>query len=328
MYEVKDERCFQHPVIKVITIKNSIKKGGFGMKKDQIKTVTNNQAAQGQIIGQTPRSTDIKESVRRWISIILDERYYLEINNMLWFFIAVTDVYLKDLDMQNLPEPELAGAELLQRTADAIKALNEILAEEKGLTQGLDIPDELAPYQIAKLIQVFFHAFQFSRREIYGDDYMREYMYGDDEDLVLMVYLDKYPYDEDPGICDETGTYIPEFEQMMPRIDPRYEEWLPSSYATHSEVEFWLGVLAKKVKDINILDDELIPIRNGILDCRTKKLIPFSPEYLLTYKYSYNLEYVESENGPMIQDFRDRTVSYTVDEWLDTFRARNSKGGN
>ena len=56
---------------------------------------------------------------------------------------------------------------------------------------------------------------------------------------------------------------------------------------------------------------------------------------MLFRSYSYNLEYVESENGPVIQDFRDRTVSYTVDEWIKKFRAerkkwglKNSGGGN
>lgn len=286
------------------------------MKKDQIKNVTNNQAAQGQVTQPTLCSKDTKESVRSWYNMISGGKYYWEIYHMLRM--VVTNDYLNGLDMQNLPESEAAGAELLQRTVDATKAFKEILFEEKGIRLELDIPDVLAPYQIAKLIQVFFHAVQFSKREMYGDDCM---LY-DDEDITVMVYLDKYLYGND--IFEETGLYIPEYEDMVPRIDSRYDAFSPKYYGICEDVGFWLKVFTKKVKEFDKLDGELIPIRNGILDCRAKKLIPFSPEYLLTYKYSY-LEYVESENGPVIQDVRDRTVSYTVDEWIKEVKAERKR---
>lgn len=305
------------------------------MKKAQIKITTNNQATQEQVAQPTPCSKDIKESVRSWYNMIYGGKYYFEIYHMLRM--AVTNDYLNSLDMQNLPESEAAGAELLQRTADATKAFKEILLEEEGIRLELDIPDMLAPYQIAKLIQVFFHAVQFSKREMYGDDYMPY----DDEDITVMVYLDKNFDGECYGLADETGTYIPEYEYMLPRIDSRYDALSPKYYGIYKDVEFWLKVFTEKVKEFNKVDGELIPIRNGILDSRTKKLIPFSPEYLLNGKYS-PAEYVESENGPVIwetqPDLGNRTYTvrtYTVDEWLKEFRARledgvceNSGGGN
>ncbi len=337
IYEAKDNRRSPRPdlIAKHITKFFIIKIRRFNMNTTNAdKTKLNGQAVQEQVTQLTPCRKDIKESVRSWFHMICGEKYYLEICHMLRM--AVTSDYLNGLDMQNLPEPEAAGAELLQRTADAFRAFKEIIAEEEGSILELDIPDELAPYQVAKLIQVFFHAVQFSRREIYGDDYMRENMYRDDEDIALMVYSDKHPCDD---IFDKTGLYIEEDEEigeMVLRIDPSYETYTCENFwIIIREIEFWLQIFAKKVKDLQKIDNELVPIKNGILNCRTKKLMPFSPEYLLTDKYSYNLEYVESENGPVIQDFRDRTVSYTVDEWIKKFRAerkkwglKNSGGGN
>lgn len=275
------------------------------------KTTLNDQAAQAQVTQPTLFRQDIKETLRSWLEPygVFDGKFYSEISHMLCM--AVTSDYLNELNMQNLPEPEVAGAELLQRTADAFRTFNEVFAEVAGAAiEGLNIPDELAPCQIARLIQLFFHAVQYSRSEIYGDDYMRKWCNGDDEDIAVMVYFDEHIY-YNPF---ETGIYVPDWPETVSIIDPRY---MINIVAPYKEIEFWLKVFAKRVKEADILDDTFIPIRNGILDCRTKKLMPFSPEHVVIGVFNYDLEYVESENGPVLQDCRDRTVSYPVDEWIE-----------
>lgn len=288
------------------------------MKKENSK-VTNNQTAQKQAAEQTACSMDMKESVQSWLSLMCSGKYYLEIFHMLRM--AVTSDYLKGLNMQNLPEPEVASSELLQKTADAFRALSEIFAEKTGLTPELDIPDRLTSYQVAKLIQVFFHAIIVPDSEIYMD----EETY--DENTV-MVYVDEKSVERGSFEYSDIGTYTMEISPMVSWFCPQVDfDSLEFLYLL-SEVKFWLEIFAEKVSVSDNIT-EFIPLMNGILDCRTKKLIPFSPEHIFTDKFLS--EYVESGNGPVIQRFYGSPDPCTVDDWLDKVmraRAEDSMDGD
>lgn len=271
------------------------------------KNIINDVQIQEQVTltQPTPCSKDIKESVRSWFHMIHGEKYYLELYHMLRM--AVTSDYLNDLDMQNLPKPEVAGAELLQRTADAFKALKEILAEERGITLALDIPDELTPYQVAKLMMALCHI----RLVVDKDKYEcgESGLWG--QDTVMLYVADKSDiYDGESDI----GTYTSNFWLLIETISQRpvVVEGSFVAFAGYAdEVEFWLRIFAKKVS-LSYFQG-FMPLENGVLNCRTKELLPFSPEYVFD-ECTYGGVYAEGEDGPVIR-FAGGTER-PVDDWI------------
>ncbi len=299
------------------------------MKKDQIKTVTNNQTAQGQV----SCSTDTKESMKDFLfNSLYGSKYYPEIERML--SMAVTTDYLDSLDKDNLPKLEDAGPELLQKTVAATIACNEVLAE-KG-EEPLCIPDNLNAYQIAQLIIAFRHVVLVPKSAAYEtydrimkensifpqiDDYYHSYVgpggIPRDEYAVLFYNESKdngqfghHNYEEEChddsvwGLCikaDDIG--------MM-----------------NTEVIFWLHIFADKV--IPCQGHELMLLENGILNCETKKLMPFSPDYVFLNQYGW--VYAEGKEGPVMKFWNSLempeegpvtkcwdTTEMPVDDWLE-----------
>lgn len=298
------------------------------MKKDQIKNITNNQAAQGQV----SCSTDTKESMRNFLhNTLYGPRGYSGVNLML--SMAVTTDYLDSLDKDNLPELEDAGPELLQKTIAAVRALNEILAEED--MPPLDVPDNLNAYQIAQLILAFRHVVLVPKSVVYEtfDRFMKasSILPGVDD------YYDSYIGPGGIPRDDYAVLFYNESKEGGRFGQNNYEEechdnsvlelcGITDSLLMDTEVIFWLHIFADKVTPIN--GHEFMLVRNGILDCETKKLMPLSPDYVFLYHYCWL--YAEGEEGPVmkfwpylempeenpVMECRD-TTEMPVDEWLE-----------
>lgn len=276
---------------------------------------TKNQAAQAQVTQPTLFRQDIKETLRSWLKLdgIFDGKFYSEISYMLRM--AVTSDYLNELDMQNLPEPEVAGSELLQRTVVAFKAFNEVFAEEVGITiQGLDIPDELTPYQVAKLMMSLCHIRLVVDRDRYECN--ESGLQGPDRYAVMLYVADKSSiYDGESDI----GTYTGNFRPLI-RILSSYS--MEGSYLAFDgfveEVEFWLRIFAKKAS-LSYFHG-FMPLENGVLNCRTKELLPFSPEYVFD-ECTYPGVYENGEDGPVIRIANGTDES--VDDWIKSVASGN-----
>ncbi len=305
---------------KSTTQSNFQRKEGFGMKKDQIKTVTNNQTARKKEAEQTPCNADMRKFVEEFLSTLGGTKGSSEITLML--SMAVTTDYLDSLDRDNLPEPEDAGSELLQKTVAATIACNEVLAEN-GDELPLDVPAELNAYQIARLILALYHVVQVPTSEMTGK-------YPDEFNYPGSGYTILYYSEEGRTASDmfSSGTYYFIWPFLIADICPAIRT-VPSQLTR--EVSFWLHMLAEKAGLYR--GQELLPVINGIINCTTKKLMPFSPDYVFAGKYDW--EYVESGTGPVMRSIYDGTVSLTMEEWINEVRAEreaekteNSEGGN
>lgn len=279
------------------------------------KTTLNDQAAQAQVTQPTLFRQDIKETLRSWLEPygVFDGKFYSEISYMLCM--AITSDYLNELDMQNLPEPEVAGSELLQRTVVAFKTFNEVFAEEVGITiQGLDIPDELTPYQVAKLMMALCHIRLVVDRDRYECN--ESGLQGPDRYAVMLYVADKSDiYDGESDIGTYTCNLWPLIETLSPRS---IEDPFPAFDRFEEEVEFWLRIFAKKAS-LSYFHG-FMPLENGVLNCRTKELLPFSPEYVFD-ECTYPGVYENGEDGPVIRIANGTDES--VDDWIKSVASGN-----
>lgn len=275
----------------------------------------NNQAAQEQVTQPTLFKKDIKETLRSWVGAagVFNGKFYSEISYMLCM--AITSDYLNDLDTQNLPEPEVAGSELLQRTVVAFKTFNEVFAEEVGITiQGLDIPDKLTPYQVAKLMMALCHIRLVVDRDKYECN--ESGLQGPDRYAVMLYVADKSSiYDGESDI----GTYTCNLWPIIEILSPRSIEYSFVAFAGYvDEVEFWLRIFAKKAS-LSYFHG-FMPLENGVLNCRTKELLPFSPEYVFD-ECTYPGVYENGEDGPVIRIANGTDES--VDDWIKSVASGN-----
>lgn len=300
---------------KSTTLSNSQRKEGFGMKKDQIKTVTNiltNGQDAGQLNAGRISARDIFSTLCR------RDRYFIEIADMLT--VAATANYLDSIDKDNLPSPEDAAHGLFQKTVDTFREFNKL--DENG--EPVPMPEELTAYQVAKLMMALCHirlVVDRDRYEYFGEEHERDASSLQDPDryTVMLYVADKSNiYDGESGI----GTYTSNFWPLVEILSSYSIEvsFLAFTGFVH-EVEFWLRIFAKKV-GLSYFQG-LILIGNGILNCQTKKLMPISPEYVFLDKY--DCTYVETKDGPMIYYIDGESES--VDDWLKMLRER-SEGGN
>lgn len=258
--------------------------------------LTNGQAAQlnaGRVSGR-----EIYSAVR------CQRRYYIEIENMLT--VAATANYLDSLDKDNLPSPEDVAHELLQKTVETFREFNEKLDENK---EPLDMPEELTPYQVAKLMMTFYHI-----RLVVDVSRYKGYKSGSQNPDRYQVML----YVADESIfCDlrgggDIGAYTTYFYPLVERFSPYSIEGSQLAFGRfEDEVEFWLRIFAPKAGFSYF--QGFLPLENGVLNCRTKEFLPFSPEYVFD-EFTYIAFYEEGEDGPVILLEEDEKQS--VDDWI------------
>lgn len=205
---------------------------------------------------------------------------------------AATENYLDGLDKDNLPAPEEAAHGLFQETVDIFRRFNERLDE---IYEPVPMPEELTTYQIAKLMMALYHI-----RLVTGWD--------DSPYYEVMLYVDDENYIYELG--GDIGTYTNDFWHLVEILSSCSQEYVPFS-RIQEEVELWLRIFVKKARLSYI--QGFLPLENGVLNCRTKEFLPFSPEYVFDEE-TYGGFYEEGEDGPVIC-FHDDTEQ-SVDDWI------------
>lgn len=264
------------------------------MTNTKTNILTNGQAAQlnaGRISGR-----EIYNALR------CKDRYFIEIENILT--VVATANYLDSLDKDNLPAPEEAARGLLQKTVDTFREFNEKLDED---SLPVPLPEELTACQVAQLMMALCHIRLVVDRDRYeGNEFGLQ---GPDGYDVMLYVADKSDiYDGE----SDTGTYTCNFWPLIETLSPRSIEDSFVDFARYAdEVEFWLRIFAKKAS-LSYFHG-FMPLENGVLNCRTKELLPFSPEYVFN-ECTYPGFYEEGGDGPVIR--YDDGTERSVDDWI------------
>ena len=95
------------------------------------------------------------------------------------------------------------------------------------------------------------------------------------------------------------GAYTCEFWPLVDTLSPYSMENSFSDFVYFAqEVEFWLRIFAKKAESSELQGFMLL--KNGVLNCQTKELLPFSPEYVFIEGIGTGV-YEEGEDVPVIR---------------------------
>lgn len=264
------------------------------------ENLTNSHAAQGQDAGQLNAGKISARDI--FCAVCRQDRHDIEIENMLTA--AATANYLDSLDKDNLPAPEDAAHELLQKTVDTFREFNESLDEN---TELVPAPKELTPYQVAQLMMALCHIRLVVDRDKY--EYNESSLQNPDSYAVMLYVADK------SGIYDgesDIGTYTISFRPLIAVLSSYSME---GSYLAFDgfveEVEFWLRIFAKKAGFSYF--QGFMPLENGVLNCKTKEFLPFSPEYVFN-ECTYLGAYEAGGDGPVIR-FSNGTEQ-SVEDWI------------
>ena len=256
--------------------------------------LTNGQTAQEQDAGQAPCSADM--GIQRipdgeWYDIYEDNRD----DDRFIFVLAGIYKYMSCFK----------DAALTQTPAEAVSTLQEVTAgifrkhnNERPEGQQLDPPAGLTPLQLAHLAMHLRHVIVMSPEGRPG---------------ISRKACKVYAYQSDGP---DKGLYTQE-------LFPIFREFEPDCpYRKMIDARSWLRVCAKRGKCCD--RKTFVAVNNGIFNCRTKKLMPFSPKYVFLSKC---WTYLESENGPVMRD--NACWKEPIDVWVkNAMRCRSSVGGN
>lgn len=183
-------------------------------------------------------------------------------------------------------------AALTQTPAEAVSALQEATADifrenSKKLPEGqqAEPPAELTPLQLSHLVMHLRHVVVMSPAGRPG---------GSRRTCQVYAYQSDGP---------DKGLYTQE-------LFPIFREFEPGcSYRKMIDATRWLRGSAKRGKCCD--RKTFVAVNNGIFNCRTKKLMPFSPKYVFLSKC---WTYVEGGNGPVMRN--DTGWEEPIDVWV------------
>ena len=213
---------------------------------------------------------------------------------------STTIDYLKSIIAKGkIPSPHEVEAELINRIADATNAFNNYMKRKHGSFHQ-PIRYNLSETQLA-MILVYLHGV--SRIAMQGLTQKKA------EDVIGIYCND--PNDQSYGLycLDPMGLYV-----------------VASSYSS--------AFSSKQIQTLNMklheiaprrsatIDRNLVAVNNGIFDYKSKKLIPFSPEYVFLTK-SY-VDYNPNAVNPHIHNTEDDS-DWDLDSWLLDLVRNNEK---
>lgn len=176
---------------------------------------------------------------------------------------------------------------LLSTVNDSIELENAILIKQRQHR----LLSDLEPIQIAHLILKMFYVKNIAYAGLNQDS---------DYDA-LAIYIHE---GEDIGIYDSSENKLRLLiRQFNPNIRKRDIE----------ECIFVIKDLADRVERTRDID--LVPVKNGIFNYKSKKLLPFSPNYIFTAKA--NVDYIKNPINPVIHNPDDNT-DWDVESWMHT----------
>lgn len=196
-----------------------------------------------------------------------------------------TEAYLNQLDVDNPPEPSEVEAELVTAVKDACQLENQVRA--KGDT--LAAPKKLCSTQIASIMLKLHHIVRIKSGETNADP---------SYDL-LSIYVSD-------GANE--GIYVTD-EDVFKRIAVQYNYSITSREL--KDVMEMISMNAPRVS--KTMDKDLIAVNNGIYHYDTKKLEPFSPDYVFCAKSK--VDYNPAATNVTIHNDDDNT-DWDVESWM------------
>lgn len=198
----------------------------------------------------------------------------------------ITKEYVANIDLDNLPHPDVVKDDILTEIRNAVKCANELLPK----TDRVKIPQNLSHAQIADIILQCYNIVLINMDDNEVDS---------DSETLLAIY------------DEQTGLYTFD-ENVIKRIARRY--YYNASNRELNEVISYLKSYAPIVK--RNTDANLVPLANGIFNYDTKELIPFSPEYVFVTKAV--IGYNPTATNVVIHNDVDNT-DWDVDSWMEAF---------
>lgn len=196
-----------------------------------------------------------------------------------------TDDYLEQIDLDNPPAPVDIEAELVTLVKDACILENQIRA--KGDT--LKAPTKLCPSQIASIM---LRVHNIVRVKCGGEN-------ADPNYDLLAIY-------QNSG--DRAGLYITD-EDVFKSIAKQYNYSINKREV--DDVIEMIRIDAPRVS--RTINRDLIAVNNGIFDFESKKLLPFSPEYI--YLAKSRVDYNPMATNVVIHNDEDGT-DWDVESWM------------
>lgn len=198
----------------------------------------------------------------------------------------LTDGYLANLDMQNLPPPDTIARELLKETNKRIELENAVLAKDEKWRK----LKHLTANQLARIMLKLHYV---TKIQCAGVD-------SDPETDIMGAYVPSGP---------NRGIYI-SGENLFYQIMRQYDPELSSREAQEA---YWTLTVEAPSRPRTV-DADLVPVNNGVFDFKTKQLMPFSPEYIFLTKSKVN--YVRNPSNPVIRtpDGDD----WDIESWMAT----------
>ena len=200
----------------------------------------------------------------------------------------VTCAYLAQLDIKNLPSPEDIKADILDQMKSAFDLENTV----KAKSEKWRIMDRLIPVQVAAITATLYPVISLDMTNGAGES-------SNANTSPLAIYQ----YDG-----ENEGIYV---------VDEKNFENIGNQYCygmnAYEQREYFrhLRRLAPRKQRCNNRD--LVPVNNGIFDYRTKRLMPFSPEYIFTSKSRVNY-------NPLAQNVTihnpDDGTDWDVESWM------------
>ena len=218
---------------------------------------------------------------------------------------STTRAYIKELNVNNLPEPREIEKALLAQVNSMITLENMNIPsipggkDKDGNTKYTKERDRwptlnrLVPLQVVMLIKAFTHIVRIDTAE---DGIETE------EDL-LGVYID------DPG-HPNYGLYDTN-ESTLYRLAQQYDRQL--NKLKFKDVQFIIHQTSPRMKRCS--EKDLVPVNNGIFNYATKQLEPFTHEKIFLAKTRVN--YVPNVTNPVIYNPDDNT-HWDVESWMTT----------
>ena len=201
--------------------------------------------------------------------------------------VGVTEAYLRGLDRDNPPPPDQIERELLAR-------VNFAYAAENAKRQGPNKIPLLRTLTLSQVGDILIHVHGVVRLAPGGDA-------NTDRDSDLLGYYCPDPDD------DNYGLHLTALDDIL-ELARAYHRDL--SAAQTASLLAYLRQMTRRVKVQ--MDRDLIPLRNGVFQYRTKELLPFSPDLVFLAKAAVDWD-ADAEN-PVIE--MDDGELWDVESWM------------
>lgn len=199
---------------------------------------------------------------------------------------TVTDEFISNLDLDNLPEPDKIEEKLLSELKSHIELRNMTVAGNSKWA----IPKTLPFTVIADLMIALNNVYSVTANT---KNYNRDY------DVVAVYQTDG----SNKGIYSSS-------ESDIRAIARTYN----NSITTKEFEEVIAAVKDKAPRKSRCIKPNLIPVNNGIFDYDTKTLMPFTPDIVFFSKS--HIDYVPNAANPIIHDDNDNT-DWDVESWMN-----------